>query len=184
MWQCFLLWYQLSSLAGQTLRETKQGINKLYLALTDSWHWLGLHWEQNGDVIMAVLASQITTVSIIYSTVCLGEDQRKHQSSASLVFARGIHRWLVNSPHQGPVTRNMFPFHDVIVTYLSLIVAFYLSEGHMRHSLYTGLTHKGTNNKMLSIFKTRFQMYFITAILTQVSFGVPTKVSPVINGGW
>ena len=30
---------------------------------------------------------------------------RKHQSSASLAFVRGIHRWPVNSPHKGPVTR-------------------------------------------------------------------------------
>ena len=35
-------------------------------------------------------------------------DQRKHQSSASLAFVRGIHRWSVNSPQKGPVTRNIF----------------------------------------------------------------------------
>ena len=28
---------------------------------------------------------------------------------------RGIHRWPVNSPHKGPVTRKMFPFDDVIM---------------------------------------------------------------------
>ena len=27
---------------------------------------------------------------------------------------RGLHRWLVNSPHKWPVTRKMFPFDDVI----------------------------------------------------------------------
>ena len=42
-------------------------------------------------------------------------DQRKHQSSASLAFMRGIHRWPVNSPHKGPLTRKMFPFDDVIM---------------------------------------------------------------------
>ena len=41
-------------------------------------------------------------------------DQRKHKSSASLAFVRGIHRWPVNSPHKGPVTRKMFSFDDVI----------------------------------------------------------------------
>ena len=46
-----------------------------------------------------------------------GEDQRKHQSSASLTFVRGIHRWPVNSPHKRPVTRKMFPFDDVIMTH-------------------------------------------------------------------
>ena len=37
---------------------------------------------------------------------------KKHQSSASLDFVRGIHRWVVNSPHKGPVTRKMFQFDD------------------------------------------------------------------------
>ena len=68
-----------------------------------------------GDVIMTVLASQITSVSIIYSTICLGADQRKHGSSVSLAFVWGIHRWPVNSPHKWPVTRKMFRFDDVIV---------------------------------------------------------------------
>ena len=40
---------------------------------------------------------------------------KKHQSSASLAFVGGIHRWPVNSPHKGPVTRKMFPFDDVII---------------------------------------------------------------------
>ena len=38
---------------------------------------------------------------------------RKHQSSGSLVFVREFHRWPVNSPHKGPVTRKIFPFDDV-----------------------------------------------------------------------
>ena len=68
------------------------------------------------DVIMGTIASQITSLTIIYSTVHSGADQRKHQSSASLAFVRGIHRrWPVNSPHKGPVTRKMFPFDDVIM---------------------------------------------------------------------
>ena len=36
-------------------------------------------------------------------------------SSASLAFVRGIHRWPVDSPHKGPVTRKMLPFDDVII---------------------------------------------------------------------
>ena len=44
-----------------------------------------------GDVIVDVLASQITSLTIVYSTVHSDADQRKHQSSASLVFVRGIH---------------------------------------------------------------------------------------------
>ena len=71
---------------------------------------------------MSAMTSQITGVSIIYSTVCSGADQRKHQSSASLAFVKGIHRWPVNSPHKGPVTRTMFPFDDVIMKYVELIL--------------------------------------------------------------
>ena len=58
-------------------------------------------------------------VTIVYSTVHSGADQRKHQSSASLAFVRGIQRWPVNYPHKGPVTRKMFPLDDVIMNYLS-----------------------------------------------------------------
>ena len=68
------------------------------------------------DVTMGGVASQITSHTIVYSTGHSGPDQRKHQSSASLAFVRGIHRWPVNSPHKGPVTRKMFPFDDVIMT--------------------------------------------------------------------
>ena len=68
-----------------------------------------------GDVIMGAIASQITSLTIDYSTVYSDADQRKHQSSASLAFARGIHRGPVYSPHKWPVTRKMFPFDDVIM---------------------------------------------------------------------
>ena len=67
------------------------------------------------DVIMGAIASQITSLTIVYSTVCPGADQRKYQSSASLAFVRGIHRRPVNSPHKGPVTRKMFSLDDVIM---------------------------------------------------------------------
>ena len=52
-------------------------------------------------------------VSIIYLAICSGADQRKQPSSMSLAFVMGIHRWSVDSPHKGPVTRKMFPFDDV-----------------------------------------------------------------------
>ena len=53
------------------------------------------------DVIMGLMAYQITSFMIVYWTVYSGADQRKHQSSASLAFVRRIHRWPVNSPHNG-----------------------------------------------------------------------------------
>ena len=65
---------------------------------------LALH---HNDVIMSAMAFKIPSLAIVYSTVYSGVDQRKHQSSASLAFVRGIHRSPVNSPHNGPVTRKM-----------------------------------------------------------------------------
>ena len=64
---------------------------------------------------MGAMASQITSPTIIYSVGYSGVDQRKHQSSATLAFVRGIHRGPVNSPHKESVTRKMFPFDDVIM---------------------------------------------------------------------
>ena len=60
---------------------------------------------------MGTAASQITSLTIVYSTVYSDADQRKHLSSASLAFVRGM-----NSPHKWPVTRKMFPFHDMIMS--------------------------------------------------------------------
>ena len=58
---------------------------------------------------MGTMTFQITRLTILYSTVYSGADQRKHQGSASLAFVRGIHRWQpVNSPHKWPVMRKCF----------------------------------------------------------------------------
>ena len=60
------------------------------------------------DVIMGSISSQIISLTIVYSSVYSGADQRKHQNSASLPFVRGIHQRPVNFPHEGPVTRKCF----------------------------------------------------------------------------
>ena len=67
---------------------------------------------------MSEIASQITSLTIVYSTVLSGADQSKHQSSASLAFVWEIHRWPVNFPHKWPVTRKIFPFDDVIMVHV------------------------------------------------------------------
>ena len=74
--------------------------------------WFMFH---STDVIMSLMASQITSLTIVYSPVCSGTDQRKDRISASLAFVRGIHRGPVNSRHKRPVTRKMFSFDDVIM---------------------------------------------------------------------
>ena len=74
-------------------------------------HMRSYHYN---DVTMSAMASQITSLAIVYPTANSGANQRKHQSSASLAFVKGIHQWPVNSPSQRPVARKMFPFKDVI----------------------------------------------------------------------
>ena len=87
-------------------------VHLVTLFLTQHKIAITIHYN---DVIMGAIASQITSLTTVYSTLYSDADQRKHQSSASLAFVRGIHRWPVNSPHKGPVTRKMLPFDDVIM---------------------------------------------------------------------
>ena len=83
-----------------------------------------LYFSHYDDVMVGAIASQITSLTIVYSTVYSDADQRKHQSSASLAFVRRIHRRPVNSLHKWPVTRKMFSFDDVIM-YSWYLYAFY-----------------------------------------------------------
>ena len=69
-----------------------------------SWEWR--HNERD-----SVSDNQPHVCSTVYS----GAYQRKHQSSASLAFVWGIHRWPVDAPHKRPVTRKLCPFDDVFM---------------------------------------------------------------------
>ena len=90
------------------------------------------------DVIMGAIASLITSLTIVYSTVYSDADQRKHQSSASQAFVWGIHRGPVNSPHKWPVTRKMFPFDDVIMN----------KRKYVKQNLNTGGAHDNMIRKL------------------------------------
>ena len=61
-----------------------------------------VHIAHNNDVIMTTMASQITSLTVVYSTFYSDADQRKHQSSASLAFVWGIHRdrWIPHTKGQ------------------------------------------------------------------------------------
>ena len=76
-------------------------IHPLFISLFYSQKACNLdHWCFSllyGDVIMSAMAAQITSVSIVYSTVCSGAHQRNYQRSASLTFVRGIHRWHIRT---------------------------------------------------------------------------------------
>ena len=102
------LWCFRWSALGQTVEQT---IESLVI-----WDTIApIMWLHYDDVVMGTMASQITSLTIVYSTIYSDAAQRKHQSSASLAFVRGIHRGPVNSPHKWPVTRKVFPFDDVIM---------------------------------------------------------------------
>ena len=90
-------------------------------------------WKHYNDVIMGAMAYLITSLTIICSAVYSGADQRKHESSASLAFVRGIHRWPVNSPHKGQVTRKIVPFDDVIMARSRYILVDYSSTQWALH---------------------------------------------------
>ena len=64
--------------------------------ITSSWRIPAYY----NDVIMGAIAPQITSLTIVYWTVYSDADQRNNQSSASLAFVRGIHRWPVNFRHK------------------------------------------------------------------------------------
>ena len=104
----FIVWYHNTLSQAETLSVPID---------CQAWCYLISHYS---DVIMGAIASQITSLTIFFSTVYSGADQLKYQSSASLAFVRGIHRWPVNSPHKWPVTPKMFPFDNVIIIYIKL----------------------------------------------------------------
>ena len=104
----------------------KEGNMKIQIFVTKMLKSLPIP-KYYSDAIMSTIASQISNLKIVFSTVYSGTDQRKHQSSASLDFVWGIHRWPGNSPHKGPVTRKMFPFDDVIMLTMFFI---WLSPRH------------------------------------------------------
>ena len=120
------IWVEQSLLSLFTERDGMINLDVLYVMSLNSCVSVSemrcLHYS---DVIMSAIASQNTGVSIVYSTIWSGTDQRKHQSSVSLAFVRGIHWWRANSSHKGSV---MFPFDDVIVI-LALIHHSYAGWG-------------------------------------------------------
>ena len=76
----------------------------------------------SNDVIMDMMASQNTSLTIVYSTIYSGTNQRKHQSSPSVAFVMGIHRWPVNSTCKRASNTEMFPFDDVILKKITIHV--------------------------------------------------------------
>ena len=81
--------WQLSAFSGRNPVIRRCAVTRLLKLLHEVATYYVYHYN---DVIMGAIASQITTLTVVYSIVYSDADQRKHQSSASLAFVRGIHR--------------------------------------------------------------------------------------------
>ena len=125
---------------------------------------------------MDAMASQITRLTIVYSTVYSGADQRKHQSPASLAFVRGIHMWPVNFPHKGSVTRKMFPFDDVTMEKVWVIVGVEASNSSNRSAFVP-------QYMPLSIHSVRVFLCFLV-ILYRPSSSIFVIVAVMAYGGY
>ena len=121
------------------------------------------------DVIMVVMASQITSLTIVYSTIYSGADQRKHQSSASLAFLRVIHRWPVNSSHKWPVTRKCFHLmtSSCVRRYVMSLRESILTYCHLDHRELTSASSVELNKKYFSFMKVHSKILF-------------TKTAPIV----
>ena len=76
-------------------------------------HFAGSHYS---DIIISMIVSQITSLVIVCSTICPDIDKKKPSKLCITGLCEGIHRWLVDSAHKGPVMWKMFPpFDDVIM---------------------------------------------------------------------
>ena len=117
----------------------KKVMSKIVFTVFDGLESLGdgTCTRHYSDVIMGAMTSQITSLTIVYSTVYSGANQRKHQSSASLVVVWGIHRSPLNSPHKWPLTRKMFSFDDVIMNKHDQVRSVYVRYRHLGPLLQT-----------------------------------------------
>ena len=127
---------------------------------------LQLIWRlHSDDVIKSAIASQITSLTIVYSTVYSDTDDRKHQSTASLAFVKGTRRWPVNSPHKGPVTREnasiWWRHHEVTAdeiygnTILTLyVLIFFTGNIKMKFVLTTPIDKKSASVRIIALPRT------------------------------
>ena len=140
-------------------------------SVIDIFGWQDMFFaKHSNDVIMSAIASQITSLKIVYPTVYLDANPRKHQSSVSLAFVRGIHRSPVNSPHKGPVTRKRLPFDGVIMTKLAPSESYLISVVWLLiiHDFYDTLWNRRSDH--LAHYLLMSKHFFILHYTTYPSF--------------
>ena len=137
------------------------------------------------DVIMDAMTSQIA----VYS----GTGQRKHQTSASLAFVRGIHRWPVNSPHKWPVTRKIF--HVMLwLTGGVYVMPYEISQHfnrreHWRHAASTFLSWNSCSGMFMTAILFRLPLFYLTTAMLQTYhmktpqdyFTLPLTLTPTLR---
>ena len=116
------------------------------------------------DVIMTTMASQITSLNIVYSTFYSDADQRKHQSTASLAFVWGIHRdrWI-------PRTKGQLRGKCFHLMTSSCLWPMLWSEGHTTKSVHIRglgacmwlLNHENRPTGLWDTFSTRFGAFMV-----------------------
>ena len=79
--------------------------------------WLITYHRHYGDVMMSAMTSQITSLSIVCSTVCSGANQLKKSQFRVTGLCERNAPVIDGFPSQGPVRRNIFPFDDVIMVH-------------------------------------------------------------------
>ena len=135
---------------------------------------------------MTKVVSQITSLTVVYSIVYSNADQRKDQSCASLAIVRGIHRWPVNSPHKGPVTRKMFPFNDVMYKENNNIISFLQIVRQRKHWLdqrYSDGTPELDLTKIIFVFG----VFIFLSFMTTLNIGIDpycTTYHISVHGTW
>ena len=125
---------------------------------------------------MGAMASQITSLTIVCSTVHSGADHRKHQSSASLAFVWGIHpaqmvgnaenvsiwwrhhaKWnfqCIWIQHLNPYTCILLNFHPEQISHLLMFVFFISSTSNcsVNYWGYRGMRHQLDCYRRINLF--------------------------------
>ena len=127
------------------------------------------------DVIKDVMASQITSVTIVWRPIFQAQI-KKNQSSASLAFVRGIHRWRADSSHKGPVTLNMFPFDDVIMFFFFCVLRIY--HQHLDFRMFVLGIPMSFRRDLVSVTFLIYQLYSCWLVIYETQFSLPISISP------
>ena len=112
-------WGKVNIVAGKHQAISRTNVDQRSWRHVSSWTILSCAYKQermsqhNSDIIMRAMASQITGVSIVCSTVCSSADQNKFEPPRHWPLRRGNHQRPMDSPNKGPVTQKMLPFADI-----------------------------------------------------------------------